>query len=207
MTIKEIKKLINLADYSRLKINWQTSYHYQTKTSAKRGGYNRTRTTQYWWNGSILRKIDDIRIDNLTGDVVELNDYGCVYSVPIPSVFMENAEYEFSVMSSGRFKEEKPVKELKYCLFMGTRESAEYLASFNPSLPLLEGYKVGDVESYSVTFDLFFPEKERAKHFKPFHVAEINDGIPSEIEKIILPAKNSHLSLVRDKTLFACVSN
>ena len=176
--IKQITSQIQIDAGCRYVVKWETSYNYTTKTSLRRGGYDRTRTSSYFYDESGWSK--DKRIDNLTGAFCGVDDYD-IWLVPIPDFFFNNADYEFWVKETVACRIEKKiysVEKLKYCQYNGTKESAEYLASFSTKNgPRKYTAKDKLFEGFGFcSFDLFFPKDNIAKLYQPYTAIDFIDG-------------------------------
>jgi hypothetical protein len=206
--IKQIEPLIQVNDGMRYVVRWETSYNYTTKTSRRSGGYDRTRTSIYFYDESGWSK--DKRIDALTGKFCSVDDYE-IWLVPIPDFFFDHSDYEFWVKDERKYQwgnKIYPVEKLKYCQYGGKKESAEYLASYNTKNKLRK-YTLKD-ESFDgfgfCLFDLFFPQQSIAESYNPYTTIDFLDGEKTKESlheyspdktrnKLVLVPKETQLSL------------
>ena len=206
--IKQIASQVQIDAGMRYVVRWETSYNYMTKTSRRRGGYNRTRTSIYFYDESGWSK--DKRVDSLTGTFCCVDDYE-IWLVPIPDFFFDHPDYEFWVKNERKYQWKNkiyPVEKLKYCQYGGKKESAEYLANYSTKNKLRK-YTLKDesFEGFGISsFDLFFPKKSIVELYKPYMAIDFVDGEktaeslheynPSNTwSKLVLVPKETQLSL------------
>ena len=191
MNVKQkIKRIIG--DATNVFVVWQTSYNYTTKTSRKRGGYSRVRTSKYFVdeNGVIIKS--HFHHDELTG-VTDFEIEMFLFTIPIPNWFMNHPQYNWSVVS--KYGQKTTVEQLKYCKFYGTRENANYLASFGDGEPSLTR-TLPTVDCRYVSWLLFFPYTERLKHWQPSREITILDEQVIQDVKIECQKQYEHLKLI-----------
>lgn len=193
--ITKLKKIINPCPSKKYVVKWETSYHYQTKTSSRRGGYNRTRTTTYFIENNHFSKNKEI--DSLTGQFFDEIEIQTVL-IPIPDYFPEHPDFDFYVeTTTKRFYESVPVEKLNYFVYSGCQESIDILASYSKKEVLKDLNKSKNVGGYILTFDLFIPISGHKILFNDYiEVHILDENIISQQSEIeILGESRKHKNL------------
>lgn len=173
---KQIKKM--LPDRTSIFVRWETSYNYTTTTSARRGGYDRTRNTYYRINGfGDIQKVDHFGIDPLTGQ--SKSDSAGIWIVGIPRQYLDSQKYKYYVKELF-WGTESPVEDCE-CVYNGLESSARILATTGMTYYKERNslnYKKSAIEGKTITWELFFPFQWRKQHWTepPHNVVVIRDG-------------------------------
>lgn len=191
----EIERLIKPVAVGPSTVSNNISYNYMTKTSARRGGYNRVRTISYWWDGVRLFRATH-RIDDLTGEASLPTG---AWSIPAPP------EYHGMIAMNvgGIFRESVQVGAGFRCMFWGSESSARLLCQD----PLEGADKITSVGGRLPDFTLFFPLDWRAKFWVYPNKITIMDGVIIEQEKLDPPPTDENVRLFRPAQQLSLFSN
>jgi hypothetical protein len=209
--IKKIQQTLTLDATETAFVEWRTSYHYETKSSSRRGGYNRSRTSYFVFKNNQWHKAgtnpNDLRPDELTGRFFPSQEME-VFLIPIPEQFHNNNNNCSYSLINLKTKSEILLKNGMGFYFFGSRESALFLGKSGEVKELGKT----DYSSPYITLDgripdwrVFFPVEivQLKDLFTPYRKIILQDEviIQDEMFQYSFDVRKSEFRIVKDLKL------